>query len=131
MSTIEQSIEVAVPVRTAYNQWTQFEEFPRFMEGVEEVGALGTLLGLVPDPTLIDVRAELGAGDTLLLYTDGITEARAPERVVSEEELRAAVARDPGGSAQALIEHVAAVAVGKEGTPPRDDMALLALRARG
>jgi uncharacterized membrane protein len=37
MSTIEQSIEVAVPVRTAYNQWTQFEEFPRFMEGVEEV----------------------------------------------------------------------------------------------
>src|SRR3954447_22447026 len=37
MSTIEQSIEVAVPVQTAYNQWTQFEEFPAFMEGVEEV----------------------------------------------------------------------------------------------
>jgi uncharacterized membrane protein len=37
MSTIEQSIEVEVPVRTAYNQWTQFEEFPRFMEGVDEV----------------------------------------------------------------------------------------------
>ena len=37
MSTIEESIEVAVPVRTAYNQWTQFEEFPRFMEGVEEI----------------------------------------------------------------------------------------------
>jgi uncharacterized membrane protein len=40
MSTIEQSIEVAVPVRTAYNQWTQFEEFPNFMEGVEEVRQL-------------------------------------------------------------------------------------------
>jgi uncharacterized membrane protein len=37
MSKIEQSIEVAVPVRTAYDQWTQFEQFPRFMEGVEEV----------------------------------------------------------------------------------------------
>jgi uncharacterized membrane protein len=37
MSTIEESIEVAVPVRTAYDQWTQFEEFPRFMEGVEEI----------------------------------------------------------------------------------------------
>jgi uncharacterized membrane protein len=37
MTTIEQSIEVAVPVSTAYNQWTQFEEFPRFMEGVEEI----------------------------------------------------------------------------------------------
>ncbi|HZB42318.1 MAG TPA: SRPBCC family protein [Ilumatobacter sp.] len=37
MSTIEQSIEIDVPVRTAYNQWTQFEEFPSFMEGVESV----------------------------------------------------------------------------------------------
>jgi uncharacterized membrane protein len=37
MSTIEESIEVEVPVRTAYNQWTQFEEFPQFMEGVEAV----------------------------------------------------------------------------------------------
>ena len=40
MSTIEKSIEVNVPVRTAYNQWTQFEEFPRFMEGVKEVNQL-------------------------------------------------------------------------------------------
>lgn len=37
MSTIEKSITVDVPVRTAYDQWTEFEEFPRFMEGVEEV----------------------------------------------------------------------------------------------
>jgi uncharacterized membrane protein len=37
VSSIEESIEVDVPVRTAYNQWTQFEEFPRFMEGVESV----------------------------------------------------------------------------------------------
>ena len=40
MATIEQSVEVAVPVRTAYNQWTQFETFPAFMEGVEEVRQL-------------------------------------------------------------------------------------------
>ena len=37
MSTVEQSIEVAVPVTTAYNQWTQFESFPRFMSGVERI----------------------------------------------------------------------------------------------
>lgn len=37
MSVIEKSIELNVPVRTAYNQWTQFEDFPRFMEGVEQV----------------------------------------------------------------------------------------------
>jgi uncharacterized membrane protein len=40
MASIEESIEVAVPVRTAYNQWTQFEEFPLFMEGVKEVRQL-------------------------------------------------------------------------------------------
>jgi len=37
MSTVEESIEVAVPVTTAYNQWTQFESFPQFMEGVEKI----------------------------------------------------------------------------------------------
>ena len=37
MKTIEETIEIEVPVSTAYNQWTQFESFPQFMEGVERV----------------------------------------------------------------------------------------------
>ena len=37
MTTIEKSIDVDVPVSTAYNQWTQFEEFPEFMSGVDQV----------------------------------------------------------------------------------------------
>jgi uncharacterized membrane protein len=41
METIEKSIEVEEPVSKVYNQWTQFEEFPRFMEGVEEVEQMG------------------------------------------------------------------------------------------
>jgi len=40
MPTYEKSIDVNVPVRTAYNQWTQFESFPAFMEGVEWVRQL-------------------------------------------------------------------------------------------
>lgn len=40
MKTIEDSITVDVPVNRAYNQWTQFEEFPLFMEGVKEVKQL-------------------------------------------------------------------------------------------
>ena len=40
MSTIEQSIEVEAPVSTVYNQWTQFESFPQFMEGVDRVDQL-------------------------------------------------------------------------------------------
>jgi uncharacterized membrane protein len=51
-STIEESIDVHVPVHTAYNQWTQFEEFPRFMEGVEQVTQL--------DETHLHWRAKIG-----------------------------------------------------------------------
>lgn len=40
MGSITKSIDVNVPVTTAYNQWTQFEEFPRFMEGVKSVKQL-------------------------------------------------------------------------------------------
>ena len=51
MSTLEKSIEVNVPVQTSYNQWTQFEEFPRFMEGVKEVKQL--------DDTRLHWKAEI------------------------------------------------------------------------
>jgi len=37
MSMIQETVEVDVPLRTAYDQWTQFEEFPQFMDGVEQV----------------------------------------------------------------------------------------------
>jgi uncharacterized membrane protein len=56
MSTIEKSIDVEVPVRTAYNQWTQFESFPRFMEGVESVRQI--------DDTHLHWKASVG-GKTL------------------------------------------------------------------
>ena len=40
MSTVTESVDVDVPVRTAYNQWTQFEEYPRFMDGVQQISQL-------------------------------------------------------------------------------------------
>lgn len=40
MGEVTEHVDVDVDVRTAYNQWTQFEEFPRFMEGVERVEQL-------------------------------------------------------------------------------------------
>jgi uncharacterized membrane protein len=52
MATIEKSIEVEVPVNVAYDQWTQFEEFPRFMEGVKSVRQL--------DNTHLEWTAEIG-----------------------------------------------------------------------
>ena len=41
MSDVVESVDVAVPVSVAYNQWTQFEEFPQFMEGVERGDQVG------------------------------------------------------------------------------------------
>ena len=52
MSRIHESIQVDVPVRTAYNQWTQFEEFPRFMDGVERVVQVSD--------TILEWTAEVG-----------------------------------------------------------------------
>ncbi len=40
MASVMEAVEVNVPVRTAYNQWTQFEQFPQFMSGVEAVRQL-------------------------------------------------------------------------------------------
>ncbi|MET9774078.1 SRPBCC family protein [Streptomyces sp. NPDC006367] len=44
MSQVQETIEVGVPVRTAYNQWTQFESFPEFMNGVERIEQRGDTL---------------------------------------------------------------------------------------
>ena len=55
MSTVATSIDVNVSVRTAYNQWTQFEEFPQFMEGVKEVRQL--------DDRHLHWKAEIGGGE--------------------------------------------------------------------
>ena len=55
MERIEKTIEVRQPVRTVYNQWTQFEEFPRFMAGVKEVRQL--------DDTHVHWHAEIWGKD--------------------------------------------------------------------
>ena len=55
MSTVEKSIDVNVPISTAYNQWTQFEDFPKFMEGIQEVKQL--------DDTHLHWRAEVAGKD--------------------------------------------------------------------
>jgi uncharacterized membrane protein len=40
MATIEKSVEVKAPITPAYNQWTQFEDFPQFMQGIDEIRQL-------------------------------------------------------------------------------------------
>ena len=71
MAKVETSIELDVPVSTAYNQWTQFEEFPRFMEGVERVQQL--------DDTHLRWEAEVGGKRRK--WEAEITEQKPDERV--------------------------------------------------
>ena len=71
MASVVESIDVKVPVSTAYNQWTQFEEFPRFMEGVEKVTQ--------KDDTHLFWKAEIG-GQTKEWDAE-ITEQKPDERV--------------------------------------------------
>jgi len=80
MSTIEQSIDVNVPVRTAYNQWTQFEEFPRFIEGVEVIRQL--------DNQRLHWRAKIGG--KVEEWEAVITEQHPDERIAWKNTMGAA-----------------------------------------
>lgn len=95
---------------------------------VETVDAHGMLVGLLPDVAYTSSRLELAAGDAILLYTDGATEARRPDGSELGEEPLKALLRDAPPSAPQLVDHLA---VGLEratgGRGLRDDLALLAL----
>jgi len=95
---------------------------------VEELGATGTLLGAVPNPMLSDYRADLEPGDAVLLYTDGLTDAYAPDRIVSQEELAAALHGTAGASAAEIAARMQSVALGGRNGSPRDDITILVLR---
>jgi uncharacterized membrane protein len=71
MASIEQSIEVNAPLRAVYNQWTQFEDFPRFMEGVKQVRQL--------DDKRLHWKAEIGG--KVKEWDAEITEQRPDERI--------------------------------------------------
>ena len=71
MASVVESVDVKVPVSTAYNQWTQFEDFPRFMEGVKSVTQT--------DDTHLHWVAEIAGKDKE--WDAEITEQHADERI--------------------------------------------------
>jgi uncharacterized membrane protein len=76
MERIQKSIEVNCPVHNVYNQWTQFEEFPRFMEGVKRVTQL--------DDKRLHWEAEIGGRDKE--WNARITEQIPDTRIAWESE---------------------------------------------
>ncbi len=82
MTRVEKTIEIERPVRTVYDQWTQFEEFPRFMEGVEEVRQL--------DDRHLHWRARIGGK---VEEWDAEIVQQTPDELISWRNTRGAVSR--------------------------------------
>jgi stage II sporulation SpoE-like protein/GAF domain-containing protein len=101
---------------------------------VERIWSSGPMLGVFAEPDLRDIEVALGPGDLMLLYTDGITEAR-PGRggeLFGDDRLAAVVAACGGLTAEQAVEHVISAAVDhRRGGTSNDDTAVLAIRVPG
>jgi sigma-B regulation protein RsbU (phosphoserine phosphatase) len=92
----------------------------------EAVGAGGPLLGVIPEAEFADQQVELEEGDVIVLYTDGVTDALAPEQMLDESDLLAALADCRGLSAGEVSQRLEQVALaGDPSRAPRDDIAIV------
>jgi serine phosphatase RsbU (regulator of sigma subunit) len=93
---------------------------------VTPVGRVGTVLGLLPQVEIHEAVVELDPGDTLVVYTDGVTEARLGDELFGDQRLADALAAADGGADQVADAVLAAV---QGFTVDRDDVALLVMTA--
>jgi serine phosphatase RsbU (regulator of sigma subunit) len=94
----------------------------------EVVPSQGALLGVVPSPNLVDVEVALGPGDAVVLYTDGVTEARHGAEQFGEERLLATLESAGGATAQGIVDAVMA-RVQEFAGGTSDDRAVVVVRA--
>jgi PAS domain S-box-containing protein len=97
---------------------------------VEPLGRPGTLLGPFAEVHVHDEAAELAPGDALVLYTDGITEARRGDEMFGEGRLRGLLSGLAGRAADEIARAVEKAVAAHHGGPLADDIALLVLRVR-
>jgi serine phosphatase RsbU (regulator of sigma subunit)/anti-sigma regulatory factor (Ser/Thr protein kinase) len=92
------------------------------------VGTGGTALGLLDSIATPSIDVPLSPGDSLIFYTDGVTERRRGRELFGLERLRAAAAPLAGYSADVVAARLRSTAIGFSVEPPRDDIAILVLR---
>ena len=95
---------------------------------VREIGVHGRLLGVEPDAVVRDAGTRLRPGDTVVLYTDGVVEARGPGGMLGEAALRAIVADSVGDAPSRVVQRIEQAVLAASGGRPRDDIAVVALR---
>lgn len=95
---------------------------------VRSIGTPGTVVGLFENPELHDVHERLAPGDVLVLYTDGVLEARSPDGRFDPGLLEAAVRGAAGGTAEEVASAIERAVLRFEGGRLRDDMAVLVVR---
>jgi PAS domain S-box-containing protein len=88
----------------------------------------GTLLGITDPVTLVDQDLPLERGDTLVLYTDGVTEAHEPGRDMLGERQLLSILGNGGGTPDELADQILDAALDQSRGEPRDDMALLVVQ---
>jgi PAS domain S-box-containing protein len=96
---------------------------------VEAVAVQGPLIGVVPDVVYTPARVTLGVGDKVMLYTDGLTDARAPLVVLSEDDIAHLLAEAGDLEGQELAQFLESRATGD--AHARDDIAILVIEAVG
>ncbi len=97
---------------------------------VEKLDPPGKAIGVFPNPDFTEQKARLAPGDAVLLYTDGVTEARSPdEAFFGEERLLSLLRSSAGLEASAIADRVLDAVMQHSRENPTDDLAILALRA--
>lgn len=95
---------------------------------VRPLRATGPLLMLDPEGTYTSREIPLDSGDLLLLYTDGLAEARAGQQLFGEERIASTLRRDPGAAPDVLCKTLLEAAKDFATEPLSDDVAILAIR---
>ncbi len=96
----------------------------RSQKDLSAFGEPGTLLGVVDDPAVVDTAVTFKPGESLVLFTDGVTEGRRGREFFGEARLEAAVAANRG-AAQSIVDGVLDDVLAFQGDYPRDDIAIV------
>ena len=96
---------------------------------VTTIGQTGTIIGMIDHPRIVDTTVDLVTGDVVVLFTDGVVEARTPEgEFFGTDRLVSVVAANVSSTASTLVDAVVGAALDHQHGDAADDIAVLAMR---